>query len=271
MKRILTVFIAVAMVASLAACSVKKPSNLPIEDAITSLPESVTLDQTDVWPENPYTENVPKPTGKVLWSMVDGDHETCGITISGVSKDSLDAYMDGLQDAGFLKIKKVNAPLIEDGYVSLGTLFSNGLKTLSLSYADPVLMITIFTTGIYPAEKTFLKPSNITNIYQHSHATYDETEGVGIVTELYVGEKEKVQPKFAGFNGVAVITLGDKHEYIYFGGPSELTHSIGCLLKTGILGKSGEKGTVTVSGTAYAGNALAGGGSFAITYIITIP
>lgn len=271
MKKLLALLMAVIMLVSLTACSVKKPNSLPIEDAITSLPESVTLDQTDVWPENAYTENVPQPTGKVLWSMIDENNDTCGITLRGLSKDSIDAYMDGLQDAGFQKIKKVKQPLTEERYVSLGTLFSDGTRTLSLSYADSVLMITISMTGIAPAEKSFLKPSHITNIYQHCYATYDETDGIGIVTELYVAEGENVQPKFTELNGVAVVELGDQQEYVYFGGSPAQTHSIGSSLKTGILGHSGEKGTVTVSGTAYAVNALGGGGSFTITYGITIP
>lgn len=271
MKKFLAILMTVVMLVSLTACSVKMPANLPIENAITNLPESVTLDQTDVWPENAYTENVPQPTGKVLWTMIDKNNNTCGVTVRGISKDSIDSYMDKLQDAGFKKVKKVEEPLIEEGYVSLGTLFSDGVKTLSLSYADSVLMLTISMTGTFHAEKSFLKPSHITNIYQHSHATYNETDGIGIVTELYVKEQDKVQPKFTEFNGVAVVTLGNEQEYLYFGGSSAQTHSIGSLLKTGILGQSGDKGSVTVSGTAYATNALGGGGSFIVTYGIVIP
>ena len=72
-------------------------------------------------------------------------------------------------------------------------------------------------------------------------------------------------------NFVAVISLGEKQEYCYFGGTPEQTRSLGTLLKTGILGKSGEKGTVTVSGIVCAENAVGNGGSVAITYGITVP
>lgn len=271
MKKFLAVLMSATILLSLTACSVKKPVNLPIEDAMTQIPESIELDQTDEWPENHYTDDLPQPAGKVLWSMVDLEQDTCGITIRGLSKDGIDDYMDALQNAGFKKIKKMDKPLVEEGYVSLGTLFSDGTRTLSLSYSDPVLMITISMNGTYLADKSFLSSSHITNIYQHSHATYNETDGIGIVTELYVSDRDKIQPKFSRFHGVAVISLGDQLEYLYFGGTPELSRSIGTLLKTGVFGKSGENGTVTVSGIAYSENAISNSGSFAVTYGITIP
>lgn len=196
MKKFLTILMSVAILLSLTACGVKKPVNLPIEDALTQIPESVELNRTDEWPENHYTDKLPKPSGKVLWSMIDSDQDTCGITIRGLSKDGIDDYMDALQDAGFQKIKKMEKPLIEEGYISLGTLFSDGTRTLSLSYADPVLMLTISMAGTYHAEKSFLSSSNITKIYQHSHATYDEADGIGIVTELYVSDRDKSSLNF---------------------------------------------------------------------------
>ena len=271
MKKVLSVLLAMAILLSLTACGVKKPSDLPIEDAVTQIPESVTLNQAEEWPENQYTERLPQPTGKVLWSMIDSQRNTFGITVRGISKGGLDDYMDALENAGFMKIKKMEKPLIGEGYVSLGTLFSDGTRTLSLSYADPVLMLTVSMSGTSSAEKSFLQASNMTNIYQHSHATYHESDGIGIVTELYVSDRDKIQPQFTGFHGVAVISLGEKQEYCYFGGTPEQTRSLGTLLKTGILGQSGEKGTVTVSGIAYSENAVGNGGSFAITYGITIP
>lgn len=271
MKKILAVLMSVAILLSLAACGVKKPADLPIKDAATQIPASVKLNQTEEWPENQYTDQLPKPTGKVLWSMIDSNQNTCGITIQGISEDGIDDYMEDLENAGFLKIKKMEKPLIAGGYVSLGTLFSDETRTLSLSYTDPVLMITISMSGTSPAEKSFLQASNMTNIYQHSHATYNESDGIGIVTELYVSDRDKIQPQFTGFHGVAVISLEEKQEYCYFGGTPEQTRSIGTLLKTGILGQSGEKETVTVSGIAYSENAVGNGGSFAITYGITIP
>lgn len=271
MKKCMAVLMSVVIMLSLTACSVKKPENLPLEDAIVEIPDSVVLDKTEEWPENSYTEKIPKPAGKVLWSMVDHDNDICGITIRGLSKGSIDSYMDELQNAGFQKIRKMEKPLTGEGYVSLGTLFSDGARTLSLSYAEPVLMITISTVGTHSAGNSFLHSSHITNIYQHSHATYDETDGIGIVTELYVSDRDRVQPKFSEFHGVAVVTLGDRQEYLYFGGKTEQTRSVGCLLKTGIFGQSGEKGTVTVSGIAYSENAVGNCGSFAVTYGITIP
>lgn len=68
-----------------------------------------------------------------------------------------------------------------------------------------------------------------------------------------------------------MISLGEQLECLYFGGTPEQSRSIGILLKTGIFGQSGETGTVTVSGIAYSENAVGNGGSFAITYGITIP
>lgn len=85
------------------------------EDAITSLPEPVILDQTGGWPVNPYTENVPKPADKGLWSMADKNNEICGISSSATFLKIDLTYLNRLQNEGFLKVKKAKEPLNEEG------------------------------------------------------------------------------------------------------------------------------------------------------------
>ena len=271
MKRFLILVLATVMVFSITACGQKKPENIPTLEAQSTVPESVKIDETGTWPENVYTDGIPRPDGVIQWSIVDSAHETCGISIRGISKKNVNHYMDQLQEAGFQKISKAEETIKGEGYISLGTLYSDGNKAISLSFSEPALMLTVSNKGIDLTKHSAFHSAHMTNIYQNSYATYDEETGIGITTELYVPKSSKIKPEFTGLNGMAVISLSDRDEYLYFGAIPDHLPAMGVSLTTGVLGKSGVKGVVTVSGTAYAENALAEGGSFVITYEVTLP
>lgn len=69
---------------------------------------------------------------------------------------------------------------------------------------------------------------------------------------------------------MVTITVGDDTASFPLGTVAD-TESVGLAVNTGMLGNSGEKGFVVIVGTAYANNSVAGCGSFAISYEITIP
>ena len=89
--------------------------------------------------------------------------------------------------------------------------------------------------------------------------------------KLYVPWYEFPKPEFTAMSGsVAVALNGSTHSTGFFE-TANGEETIESDVNTGVTGNSGNTGTVTVSGVATANNALAGGGTFGITYNITIP
>ena len=70
--------------------------------------------------------------------------------------------------------------------------------------------------------------------------------------------------------GIVTLRIGNSTTVCYLGTDAEAA-AVGIAVNSGQLGSSGEKGVVVIAGTAYADNAAAGCGSFAVAYEITIP
>ena len=87
-----------------------------------------------VWPVNEYTEGLPVPPGTVAWAMLDTEHKNCGISIVDISETDYNDYLELLEQEGFSIVEEVSEEIEGQGYVSIGTLLSNGEKGLSISY-----------------------------------------------------------------------------------------------------------------------------------------
>ncbi len=271
MKKIFAVLLTILLLICVTGCGSKKTANIPTDRSVSVLPEHLTLEETDAWPESRFTEGIPKPAGAVDWIITDEDSSICGIGICGLDKEHFERFQKDLKAAGFVKISKVEKSESGEEYVSAGTVYSDGNRSVSLAYSVANLMLSISMEGVEQAENHFLKPSHMTNIHVNSYATYDEKDGIQVTAEMYVPESEKIKPQFTEVDGVATIRLGDQVTNLYFGASADSSEVIGAALKTGIVGTSGEKGSVTMRGVARSENAVAGAGSFTVTYSITIP
>lgn len=268
MKKILTIILCTILALALAACSAQRPDNIPIENSGETPPDSVTVPESGVWPENEYTQGLPIPPGSVSWTMLDTAHQSCGIQISDISREQFDAYYQQLLDSGFAEIEKVQG----DGkYISLGSLISDGSKSISFAFSESVLMMSIVNQPLEGSARRFWELGNLTNVYVNAYSTYDAENGVQVITELYVPERQKPVPSFSGVSGMVTVTIEDNTTVHYLGREADSASAIGIALNTARLGSSGDKGLVIISGTAYADNAAAGCGSFCVCYEITIP
>ena len=134
--------IVVLLMLSLAACS--DPDSPPAADpAGDHQSESITMLDEGVWPVNAYTEGLPVPPGTVAWAMLDAEHGNCSISIADLSESDYHDYRNLLEQAGFSLIEDVSEEIRGQGYVSIGTLLSNGEKGLSISYIPDHLTIYI--------------------------------------------------------------------------------------------------------------------------------
>lgn len=112
--------------------------------------------------------------------------------------------------------------------------------------------------------------ASVVNVRVNSYATYSAKKGINVVVKLYA-PAGGTQPKFTGMTGSVTINMNKKNTVKSFAKVAVQTKTIKSTVKTGVKGKSGEKGTVAVSGAATATNALFGGGAFAISYGVVIP
>ena len=132
--------LALLLALSLTACSGQAAA--PVDRTGTH-PEGLTVLDTDVWPENEYTQGLPVPSGTVAWAMLDETHENCSACITEIpERDYLD-YIAQLKQADFSVMEEVSEPVRGQNYVSIGTLLSDGEKALSLSYIPGQLTLYI--------------------------------------------------------------------------------------------------------------------------------
>ena len=270
MKRFPAIILCILIVVSLASCSAEKPNDIQIQNSLESFPDSITFTDDEKWPENDFTKDIPTPPGSVSWVILDSENENCSVQIAEITKAQFDAYYKNLLSSGYSEIEKIVEEAKGESYISIGTIISNGSKSISLAYTESVLMMTIVNRGVNGSELGFFQSSNLTNVYVNAYSTYDAEDGVQVVTELYVPQGEKPDPQFSMVNGMVTITVGDDTALIPLGAAID-TDSVGLAVNTGMLGNSGEKGFVVIAGTAYANNSVTGCGSFAISYEITIP
>ena len=139
MKKIRLVLALVVLLA-LSACAGRSAATAGTGDPQA---EHVTVSDTGEWPANDYTDGLPVPPGTVTWAMLDAEHDTCSVSVTELSEDDFNDYRVRLAQAGFSPVEHVSEEIKEQGYVSIGTLLSNGEKALSISYVPDTLTIYI--------------------------------------------------------------------------------------------------------------------------------
>ena len=268
MKKFFAFIFAVLLLLSLSACSGKRPKNIPIENTATAPPESVTLSQEPLWPENEYTHGLPLPPCTVSWTITDSARKCCGIQIRALSREQFDTYYQTLLNSGFAEIEKIPGG---GKYISLGSIVSNRDKSISLAFSESVLMMTITKQPVDGSARRFWEIGNLTNVYVNAYSTYNDESGVQVITELYVPDRQTPAPLFTGVTGLITVTVAGNTTTHYLGCTADSTSTLGLALSSNRLGNSGDKGTVIIAGTAHADNAAAGSGSFCLCYEITLP
>lgn len=159
-------------------------------------------------------------------------------------------------------------------FLIAATIFSLNIATTYAAEAETDQPIVIgeydgWLSECIDAENPMTRAS-VVNVRVNSYATYDSKKGINVVVKLYAPAGE-TQPKFTGMTGTVTVNMNKKNTVKSFSKVAAGSKTISSTVKTGVTGKSGTKGTVTVSGGATATNALFGGGAFAISYGVTIP
>lgn len=149
MNKVFALAIASLLLFSLVACSDQKDISETSKDTGNSAGQgNITMLEDSVWPDNEYTEGLPIPDGTVAWVMFDSENEYCSINIENMSQAEYDKYIQALADLGFVEVESVSEEIEGEDYVSVGTIFSNGEKSLSIAYADENFGIYIVKESI---------------------------------------------------------------------------------------------------------------------------
>lgn len=142
MKKLFQI-LAILLVLSLAACSNQDTASNNAGTTSNTQSENITMLDEGVWPVNEYTEGLPVPSGTVSWAMLDTEHENCSISIVDINETEYNDYMELLKQDNYSVIENVSEEIEGKDYVSIGTIFSNGEKGLSISYIPGNLTIYI--------------------------------------------------------------------------------------------------------------------------------
>lgn len=144
MKKLVSSIAVLISIFMLTACSSHldaQKSNDNSDNA--TLPEYITMTQDGIWPDNDYTEGLPVPSGTVEWVILDSEQKICNISITDLNEEGFHEYMQNLSELGFSEVESVSEEIKAEGYVSVGTILSNGTKSISIAYADDKMSIYI--------------------------------------------------------------------------------------------------------------------------------
>lgn len=137
MKKILSIICVCFLSLSLVACAThKNDPEANDESSKAHLQENITMLEDGIWPDNEYTEGLPVPNGSIEWVILDPEKEYCSINVDGMSQAEYDKYIEALIGLGFHEIESVSEEISGAGYVSVGTIYSDNKKSLSIAYAD---------------------------------------------------------------------------------------------------------------------------------------
>lgn len=138
MKKACGVFLAAMLIALMTACGNTSLSDNGVnaDHSGNALPENFVMLDTEGWPENEYTANIPQPeSGTLLRGWIDPDQGYCHLELSDMTQFKSEQYIKALKESGFSEVEKVSEE-INDDYISVGTLLTKDSTTISISYAD---------------------------------------------------------------------------------------------------------------------------------------
>lgn len=94
----------------------------------------LTMIDTDVWPENTYTDGLPVPPGTVSWAAFNEESQDCAVNLTDMSDTDYAEYMGLLQQAGFSVVEEISENIEGQKYNSINTLLSSEKKNISINY-----------------------------------------------------------------------------------------------------------------------------------------
>lgn len=145
---------------------------------------------------------------------------------------------------------------------------TNSVNKAKSKTADSTQIIGEYNGVVH---KTGISTDSVATVRINSYATYSKSDGIKVHIKLYVPWYEFANPKFTSMEGMVAVDMNKKTTNTSFVETANEESTISTDVSTGVKGSSGDKGTVTVTGTATAVNALSQHGGFHISYAVKLP
>lgn len=101
-----------------------------------SLPENLIILDSEKWPQNEYTVNIPPPeSGIIQQAWIDPDKKFCYLELSDLTLTESSQYVESLKQSGFSESEKVSEEINEDS-ISVNILLTCNNTDISISYID---------------------------------------------------------------------------------------------------------------------------------------
>ena len=95
------------------------------------------------WPQNHYTDMVPKPEfGVVEQAWVNSEQKSCAVVLAEITQEDLEEYQKKLQDDGFVRIAEAEEAM--EGNTSIGLLYTKGETSVSIAFYEGRCTLGIF-------------------------------------------------------------------------------------------------------------------------------
>ncbi len=150
MKKLYTIFLIMVLIFIMTACENKHIINnrSSVDSSGDSLPDSFIMFDTEKWPENEYTANIPQPESESnVRGWIDPDKGYCYIELPDMTKTESEKYIETLKATGFAEVEKVAEEIKNEDYVSIGTLLTYDGITVSIAYLDEHFGMCIKKSG----------------------------------------------------------------------------------------------------------------------------
>ena len=137
MKKRIHILSALILTLAVSACAPAAPAQ--------SAAASISIVLTDQWPDNAFTQQVPRPQDGQVVAVNQGssqEWEFCSVSLSGVTKQAAEDYLDSLGQSGFVPVS-LRSETMADGSVVIGNVYQREGCGVAVSLGGDTMAIYI--------------------------------------------------------------------------------------------------------------------------------
>lgn len=115
------------------------------QQTVDSATSPLTLTPADQWPDNRFTQSIPRPSSGTVTAVSQGSsagYQIFAVYLDDVDEAEVDAYLQEVQEAGFQSVQD-SLGIAAENAVALGELFYNGEVSLSVAASGSALSLAV--------------------------------------------------------------------------------------------------------------------------------
>ena len=115
------------------------------QHTVDSASSPLTLTPADQWPDNRFTQSIPRPSSGTVTAVSQGSsagYQIFAVYLDDVDEAEVDAYLQEVQEAGFQSVQD-SLGIAAENAVALGELFYNGEVSLSVAASGSALSLAV--------------------------------------------------------------------------------------------------------------------------------